>query len=35
MREIAALDVGENVEILRGLPQEMQSAIYQNAGLSR
>ena len=35
MREIAALDVGKNVEILRGLPQEMQSAIYQNAGLSR
>ena len=35
MNEIAALDAGDNVEILRGLPQEVQAAIYQNAGLSR
>lgn len=35
MSEIAALDAGDNVEILRGLPQEVQAAIYQNAGLRR
>lgn len=35
MTELAALDAGENGDILRSLPREVQESIYRNAGMSR